>query len=54
VSSGTPTTLNDSRKRPMVTLTLSPEAIARLAKLAEGSSRSAVVERLVMRARAPR
>jgi hypothetical protein len=42
------------RKRRCLELTLSAEAIAKLVLLAEGSSRSAVVERLVMRARAPR
>lgn len=40
---------NAARKRPMVTLTLSPEAIARLDKIAtaRGQSRSAVVEQLI-------
>ena len=37
-----------ARKRPLVTLSLSPEAVAMLHELARawGSSRSAVVERL--------
>jgi len=51
--SGTPTLTNDRRKRPMVTLTLSPEALARLDALAEarGQSRSGAVEQLVRNAR---
>lgn len=52
--SGTATTGNAGRKRKMVMLTLSPEAIARLGELAAESSRSAVVERLIRRARLPR
>lgn len=51
--SGTPTTPNVSRKRPMVTLTLSPEALARLDAIAaeRGQSRSGAVEQLVRNAR---
>jgi predicted transcriptional regulator len=50
--SGTPTTPNERRKRPMVTLTLSPEALARLDALAaeRGQSRSGAVEQLVRNA----
>lgn len=51
--SGTPTTHNGSRKRPMVTITLSPEALARLDAIAKerGQSRSGAVEQLVRNAR---
>ena len=44
---------NERRKRPMVTLTLSPEALARLDAIAEerGQSRSGAVEALIRRAR---
>ena len=51
--SGTPTTPNAKRPRPMVTLTLSPEALAKLDELAakRGQSRSGAVEAMVMRAR---
>ena len=51
--SGTPTTPNGKRKRPMVTLTLSPEALARLDALAteRGQTRSGAVEQLVRNAR---
>jgi hypothetical protein len=47
--SGTPTTLNADRKRPMVTITLSPEALAKLNSiaLARGQSRSGAVEALI-------
>ena len=40
---------NNRRTRPMVTITLSPEALARLDRLAErrGMTRSAMVEYLV-------
>jgi predicted transcriptional regulator len=50
--SGTPTTPNAARKRPMVTLTLSPEALARLDEIARvrGETRSAAVEGMIMRA----
>ncbi len=53
--SGTPTTTNETRKRPMVTITLSEAARMKLDALAEagGESRSGMVERLVMRARSP-
>ena len=52
IASGTPTTPNAKRK-PMVTLTLSPEALAKLDELAakRGQSRSGAVEAMVMRAR---
>lgn len=48
-----PTYTNDRRKRPMVTLTLSPEALARLDAIAyeRGQSRSGAVEQLIRRAR---
>ena len=51
--SGKPTLTNDQRRRPMVTITLSPEALARLDALAEarGQSRSGAVEQLVRNAR---
>jgi predicted transcriptional regulator len=51
--SGTPTTPNGRRKRPMVTLTLSPEALARLDDLAaeRGQTRSGAVEALIRNAR---
>ena len=44
------------RKRPLVHLSLSPEAIARLAEIAtrSGETRSGVVERLVREAEMPR
>lgn len=44
---------NDRRKRPMVTITLSPEALARLDAIARerGQSRSGAVEQLVRNAR---
>ncbi len=45
-----------NRKRPLVHLSLSPDAIARLSEIATrcGESRSAVVERLVRDAEMPR
>ncbi len=45
-----------TRKRPLVHLSLSPDAIARLQEIATrcGESRSAVVERLVRDAEMPR
>ena len=51
--SGTPTTPNERRRRPMITLTLSPEALARLDALAaeRGQTRSGAVEQLVRNAR---
>lgn len=51
--SGTPTTTNDARKRPMVTITLSPEALERLDELAEAAEqgRSGMVEELIFRAK---
>ncbi len=51
--SGTPTTPNGARKRPMVTITLSPDAIARLDEIASarGTTRSGAVEQLIRRAR---
>lgn len=44
---------NARRRRPMVTLTLSPEALARLDAIASerGQTRSGAVEQLVRRAR---
>jgi hypothetical protein len=52
--SGTPTTPNAARKRPMKMITLSPEALGKLDRLAKesGESQSGVVERLILRARA--
>jgi hypothetical protein len=54
--SGTATTPNAKRTRPMVTLTLSPEALARLDALAgkRGMTRSGMVEHLVRISRDPR
>ena len=51
--SGTPTTPNAKRSRPMVTITMSPEALARLDIIAaeRGQTRSAAVEALVRNAR---
>lgn len=51
--SGTPTTPNRKRSRPMVTITLSPDAIARLDEIAKarGTTRSGAVEQLIRRAR---
>jgi hypothetical protein len=51
--SGTPTTPNARRTRPMVTLTLSPEALARLDELRaeRGQTRSGAVEALIRNAR---
>jgi hypothetical protein len=51
--SGTPTTPNAKRTRPMVTLTLSHEALARLDAIASerGQTRSGAVEQLVRNAR---
>ena len=48
-----PTTPNGKRTRPMVTLTLSPEALARLDAIAaeRGQTRSGAVEQLVRNAR---
>lgn len=59
--SGTPTTPNETRKRKMVMLSLSDEAIAKADKLAkaratksgEKENRSATVEELILRARLP-
>ena len=47
-----PTTLNAARKRKLVHLTLSPDAIAALVELATslGSTRSGIVEALIRRA----
>lgn len=49
------TQANEDRRRKMVTITLSPEALARLDELAEsrGTSRSGAVEQLVRNARTP-
>ena len=46
--SGTPTTPNARRTRPMVTLTLSPEALARLEAIASerGTTANAVMQTL--------
>ena len=51
--SGTPTTPNAKRTRPMVTLTLSTEALARLDAISaeRGQSRSRAVEALIRNAR---
>lgn len=51
--SGTPTTPNTKRTRPMVTLTLSPEALARLDVIASerGQTRSGCVEQMIRNAR---
>lgn len=51
--SGTPTTPNAARKRPMVMITLSREALAKLDDLARarGQSRSGAVEAMITRAR---
>lgn len=51
--SGTPTTTNAKRKRPMVHLTLSPEALARLDAIAKarGTTKSGAVEQLIRNAR---
>jgi Ribbon-helix-helix protein, copG family len=47
--SGTPTTPNAGRRRPMVTITLSPEALARLDALAakRGQTRSGAIEAMI-------
>jgi hypothetical protein len=52
VTSRSTTTLNAARKRKLVHLTLSPDAIAALAELATslGSTRSGIVEALIRRA----
>jgi len=54
--SGTPTTPNSKRTRPMVTLTLSREALARLDAIAaeRGQTRSGAVEQLVRNVRVAR
>jgi predicted transcriptional regulator len=51
--SGTPTTPNSKRKRPLVTFTLSPEALERLDVIAQarGQSRSGAIEQLIRNAR---
>jgi predicted transcriptional regulator len=51
--SGTPTTPNEKRARPMVTITLSPEAIAKLDQIARERklTRSGAVEAWVRSAR---
>ncbi len=51
--SGTPTLTNEKRSRPMVMITLSPEALTRLDAIASerGQSRSGAVEALVRNAR---
>ena len=51
--SGTPTTRNVDRKRLMVHVTLSPEAVARLEAIAteRGTSKSGAVEQLIRNAR---
>jgi predicted transcriptional regulator len=52
--SGTQT--NSQRKRPMITLTLSPDAVERLDEIAKrtGRTRSATVEGMVRAAEMPR
>jgi metal-responsive CopG/Arc/MetJ family transcriptional regulator len=54
--SGTATTPNAKRTRPMVTLTLSLEALTRLDAIAaeRGQSRSGAVEQLIRNARLAR
>lgn len=51
--SGTPMTPNAKRKRPLVHLSLSPDAIARMDEIAiaRGTTRSGAVEQLIRRAR---
>lgn len=51
--SGTPTTSNAKRTRPMVTLTLSPEALSRLdaVRAERGQTRSGAVEQLIRNSR---
>lgn len=51
--SGTPTTPSAKRRRPLVHLSLSPEAIARLDEIANvrGTTRSGAVEQLIRNAR---
>jgi DNA-binding TFAR19-related protein (PDSD5 family) len=51
--SGTATTPNDSRRRKMVTVTLSPEALERLDELAaaRAQTRSGTVEAMILRAK---
>jgi Ribbon-helix-helix protein, copG family len=51
--SGTPTTPNSKRHRPMVTITLAPETLERLDAIARqrGLSRSGTIEALVRRAK---
>jgi Ribbon-helix-helix protein, copG family len=51
--SGTRTTRNDGRSRPMVTFTLSSEALARLDAIRgeRGQTRSGAVEQLIRNAR---
>lgn len=46
---------NEKRRRPMVTITLSPDALARLDEIAKerGTSRSGAVEQLIRNARRP-
>jgi hypothetical protein len=53
MSSGTPTTPNEKRARPMVTLTLSPEALAKLGQIARERklTRSGAVEAMIQRAK---
>ncbi len=48
--------MNTHRNRPIIQITLSPEAIARLGEmtLRTGESRSAMIERLVHEAKMPR
>jgi hypothetical protein len=51
--SGTPTTPYAQRKRPLIHVSLSPDAIARLDRIAQarGTTRSGAVEQLIRRAR---
>ena len=51
--SGTPTTLNADRRKPMVTVTLSEYAMKRIDKIAKarGQSRSGAIEQLIRNAR---
>jgi hypothetical protein len=47
---------NSERKKPMITLTLTPEAIDRLEQIAErwGTTRSGAVERMIRETDMPR
>lgn len=53
--SGTPTTPNARRTRPMITITLSPEAIERLDAIrsALGQTRSGAIDQMIRRTKIP-